>query len=327
MDNVRLDSNNFSEQRYVSTAQVGQALGISVTTVKRWVDEGILPAHRTAGGHRKLLMADVLRFVREGNLPQVDLTRLFPRTGPETSDPSTILQQLIAAITAGDGDLIRTLIIGAYQNGMSVETLADRVISPAMGHVGHEWQAGRLAVMKEHRVTQAVVSVMYELRAYLRVNAAPDRPVAVGGAPEHDHYILPSLLAKLCLLDSGWEAINLGPHTPISALRSAVEDLKPTLVWVSVSHLQQPEVFVKEFNEFTAVAEAAGVAVAVGGRALPEQVRERLHYTTFGDGFNQLVAFARSLHRQRTRPKRGRPTNVDDPNLSDPTPLPDAEPS
>ncbi|MCU0704321.1 MAG: B12-binding domain-containing protein [Fimbriiglobus sp.] len=252
-------------------------------------------------------MTDVLRLVREGNLPQADLTKLLPRASGLTLDPVETHRQMLAAVQAGDGELIRTLVVGAYQSGMTVETLADCVISPVMQHVGHEWEKGRLPVMKEHRVSQALVAVMYELRAHLRANAEAGRPVAVGGAPEYDHASLPSLMAKLTLLDAGWEAINLGPHTPTSALRTAIDDLQPLLVWVSVTHLQHPDQFVAEFNQLTAYAEEKGVAVAVGGRGLTQQVREQLRYTSYGDGFTQLLAFSKTLYRRRPRPKRGRP--------------------
>jgi hypothetical protein len=88
---------------------------------------------------------------------------------------------------------------------------------------------------------------------------------------------------------------------------------------VSVSHLEHPERFVSEFNEFTAFAQERGVAVAVGGRGLTPEVRERLGYTTFGDGLARLLAFARTLHPRRTRPKRGRPPKVTTQDDADPT--------
>ena len=295
------------ELRYVSTAQVAQALGVSVTTVKRWVDGGVLPAHRTAGGHRKLVMEDVIRLVREGNLPQADLTQLLPGPSATHCDPAALAAQMRAAVKAADGDRMRNVVHAGYRAGLTVETLADRVVGPALAELGLEWAAGRGEIMSEHRVTQACVSAFYELSSALRVRPGAGSPVAVGGAPERDHYILPTLCAKLTLLDCGWDAINLGPNTPLEAFESAVVRFAPRLVWLSVSYVADAGQFLADYGRLYALCTARGIPVAVGGSALEAGLRGRMAYTSFGDGLTQLAAFARSLHRRPGVPKRGRP--------------------
>ncbi len=293
--------------RYASTAQVALALGVSVTTVKRWVDDAVLPAHRTAGGHRKVLLADVIRLVRDGKLPDADLSQLLPVLDRETPSAESIRNEFAAAVESVDSDLIRAVIHGAHRAGMALETLADQIIAPVMSQVGHDWELGKTTVMMEHRITQACVSALYELRGFLRVADEPDAPVAVGGAPENDHYIIPSLLAQLSLSDVGWKAVNLGPHTPAAAFKNAIQDLAPKLVWLSVSHLPDPVQFLKDYRDVYDFAEKRGIAVAVGGRGLTESVRTQMAYTSFGDRLSQLVAFAKTLHRRPGRPRRGRP--------------------
>jgi len=71
--------------------------------------------------------------------------------------------------------------------------------------------------------------------------------------------------------------------------------------------LADAETFLSQYGELYHEAERAGVAVAVGGRALSEAVRGRMRYTTFGDRLTHLAAFARTLHRLPSRPRRGRP--------------------
>ena len=47
-------------------------LGVSVDTVRRWADDGILSSTRTAGGQREVDDADVARLARERAVSQPD---------------------------------------------------------------------------------------------------------------------------------------------------------------------------------------------------------------------------------------------------------------
>jgi excisionase family DNA binding protein len=293
---------------FVSTNEAALALGVSVSTVKRWVEDGVLPAQKTAGGHRKLLLADVVELARQGKLPARDLPGLklnFTKDRPPAA--ATLEQHLYPALIAGDGATVRSIVHGAYRAGVPIEEFADRVIAPAMQRIGEDWATGRIDVMHEHRASQICAAALFELKAVLETRASRSRPIAVGGTLAGDHSVLPSLLVQMVLLDSGWDAVNLGPNTPLESFRRALEELAPRLMWISLSHLEDEATFVRDYRALYEQAEKSGVAVVIGGRALGEKLRSSIPYTSYGDSLTHLAAFARSLHPRPRRPRRGRP--------------------
>jgi MerR family transcriptional regulator, light-induced transcriptional regulator len=293
---------------FLSTAQVADGLGVGVSTVKRWVQQGILPATKTAGGHRKLLLADVLEVARRNNLPVRDLALLSGGgRSVRRREPSDLWHELHHALLKGDTATVRAIVHGTYRTGMPIEVLADEVIGPAMHRIGLDWEAGSIDVMHEHRASQLCASVLFELKQVLEARARRQRPCAVGGAPEGDQSVLGTLLAQMVLLDSGWDAVNLGPNTPLKSLRLAIRELHPRLVWLSISHIEDNEAFSDQYAALYRQSQTAGAALVIGGRALAQSIRARLIYTAYGDGLTHLAAFAQTLHPRPRRPRRGRP--------------------
>ncbi len=291
----------------MSTAQVAKMLGVGVSTVKRWVDDQILPAHKTPGGHRKILLADVMRLAKDGQFPALDMSQVVGLPTEPVGETDEMRRQLADALIRGDEDDVRHLMHHAFYRGMPLVALADAVLSPAMAAVGHAWETKAIDVMHEHRATQLLAGVLYELKAVLENQAQADRPLALGGAPEGDPYLIPSLLAEMTLLEMGWQVVNLGPNTPLKSMAKGLDEYQPKLMWISASHVVDEDFFRQEYRKLRAKAESFGVPIAIGGQGFNESLRATLPYTTFGDGMTQLASFAKALHPMPQRPRRGRP--------------------
>ena len=58
-----------SNSSYFSTSQTAQMLGLSVGTVQRMVESGVLQAYTTQGGHRRILAASLHHYCQNQNVP------------------------------------------------------------------------------------------------------------------------------------------------------------------------------------------------------------------------------------------------------------------
>jgi MerR family transcriptional regulator, light-induced transcriptional regulator len=306
-------------ETYLKTRQVADALGVSVSTIQRWVDAGAIEATRTMGKHRRVLLSSALEFARRERFPVEGLLSLQgvspvedlpgPVGGPSQSGRPPVEDERAVADLEGPRvellvDLLRqgrsreaaALIASVLGSGRGAAELADHLIRPVMERVGHGWMVGSWDVYQEHQASQVVIATLTNMvgRAAAQHPIA-DRPLAIGAAPEGDIYCLPGLLAELVLREVGWDVRNLGANLPLKSLAVATTDYRPRLAFLSASHLIDRARFLHDYSYFYEAAAKAGTAIILGGRALDPDLRSRLVYASFGERMSHLAEFGRRL--------------------------------
>lgn len=287
----------------LSPKELAEAIGVSESSIKRWVDEGRIDAFRTAGGHRRIALTEALRAVREGSYPVLrpDILGMPELRGRDTSaggSPDTLVATLSAALMDGRGNDVRATLFGAWLAGASVAELLDGPMAAAMRHIGGLWHHMAEGILIEHRATDLCEQTLHIWRSLLPPPPA-DAPVAVGGAPSGDLYSLPSLMAATTLVAEGIREINLSKETPIPTLTQAASRYKAKLVWLAMSvdrTASQQARLNSEIETLASHVAAAGSHLLLGGRAVPDTFanRQRDHIHVVGS-FTELAAFARGL--------------------------------
>jgi hypothetical protein len=274
-------------------------LEIGESTVKRWCDRGLIPTVRTAGGHRKLPMAEVLRFLRDHNqqLMAPEVLGLPPVSEHAAHGLLRCRAELVEALLAGNETLARQITLNLYLAKHHLSVICDEVIAGAFHEIGDGWACNEVDVYQERRGCEIALRLLFELR---KAQQTPDHTwPATGGTIEGDHYVLPCTMAELVLRDAAFDAISLGSSIPFPSLLCAVRTTRPKLFWLSVSHISNEREFLAQFAELSQECAAAGSALVVGGRALSEQLRQRMTYSAFGDNMQHLERFARTLRQAK----------------------------
>jgi excisionase family DNA binding protein len=287
----------------ISPKQAAQAIGVSESSLKRWCDRGLLKSVRTAGGHRRLEMDTIVRFLRDSGrgIVRPELLGLPSSVGRGDTVVDVAREQLRDALLDGDEERARRIVFDLYLAGQSASDICDRVVAIAFHEIGHGWERGTVVVYRERRACEIALKVLHELRRSMPVPPA-DAPNAIGGTIEGDPYCLPTAMVELALHETGWRATSLGTMLPAATLIEALHENQPQLMWISVSTIRSIPEFLEEYRRLQGIATGQGTAIAVGGRALTAEIRQQMNYSAYCDTLRHLVTFAHSIQ----RPSRSR---------------------
>lgn len=285
-------------EQFFSPRDVAQAISVSESSLKRWADEGLLHVSRTAGGHRRIALQEVLRYVRETGTPLVRPEIIGLPATPAGASPGRPLREkdgfIVDSILQGDLAATRSALLARYLNGETVAGLCDGPMREALHRMGELWEQDSDSIHLEHRATDACVHGLNYLRGFLP-RPGPSAMLALGGAPAGDPYFIPSLMAAVVLAAEGWMEVNLGANLPASALMTAMRKFRPRLVWMSFSAQEAADPALRDLQKVAELATELGASLVAGGQAVP--ARGKLPPPPFQvlSSMEALAGFARAI--------------------------------
>ena len=114
--------------RSLSTFKIAQLLDVNPSSVANWVDQGLLVAHRTPGGHRRVAVDDLARFLREHKMPVPDELDVPPARILIVDDEPALCQMITNTLRAGHPEYEITEAHDGFRAGQLTATLKPDVV-------------------------------------------------------------------------------------------------------------------------------------------------------------------------------------------------------
>jgi len=244
------------------------------SSIKRWCNAGDLACETTSGGHRRIrldalarfadahgMMVDFLAFEEDKEPAVAGLLQL--RRGRVSAElQETVKAWLLDAQSYRMSALMRL----ARSFGVDLPLLYDRLIGGVMRDVGDSWAAGAFQVGEEHRISEAVLDVLYGQQAAVERGLPAGAPGAVLGAMREEEHVTGAMMVRTLLTEAGWKVAYLGRNVPEEDFVLFQRKVEAPLVCLSATISRAPETIIEVVNRVLALGgDDASFTVAVGG--------------------------------------------------------------
>jgi excisionase family DNA binding protein len=110
--------------RFLTSNEVAAACGVSTRTVSNWIRDGAIPAHRTVGGHGRVAVEDLRRFLTERGMPlPPEIADVRPRAMVvEPPAPAPAVRRRRVLVIDDDEALLAVMAEFLGSSGYEVET-------------------------------------------------------------------------------------------------------------------------------------------------------------------------------------------------------------
>ena len=220
----------------VRIGELSRRTGVGTDTLRAWERRyDLLQPSRSAGGFRLYSDRDeqrvrAMKGLIDSGIAASEAARQAlaaqpapPRSDVPLADP---VGRLRSALERFD-EVEANAILDRALTTLTVDTVADRVVLPAMREIGDRWERGEISVAQEHFATGIVRA---RLLAMARNWGAGGGPLALLACPPGERHDLGLLSFGVVLAERGWRVTYLGPDTPIETIARTADELGPSVV-------------------------------------------------------------------------------------------------
>ena len=163
--------------KVLNSEEAARILGVNVSSIKRWTDEGKLECIRTVGGHRKFDIAQLANFVSR-NKKNASKISLFTIENEEDlarnyhilrGDFDFLTAYILENAILGNRDEVQNVLTGLYLSQYPLYQVYDQLLTPVMHRIGDQWLEKTMSISDEHIASQIIRDAIIRLQGIIRV--------------------------------------------------------------------------------------------------------------------------------------------------------------
>ncbi len=146
--------------RSLSTFKIAQLLEVNPSSVANWVDRKLLDAHRTPGGHRRVAIGDLLRFLKERGMPVPPELQVPPARILVVDDEPSLCRMIARSLRLADPEFEVVEATDGFQAGQLVASMKPDVVILDLRMPGMDGFEVCRVLKKQAQTRHAVVLAM-----------------------------------------------------------------------------------------------------------------------------------------------------------------------
>jgi excisionase family DNA binding protein len=268
--------------QYFNSQEAAKILGVNVSTIKRWTDEGKLGCIKSAGGHRKFLMEHLATFL-ETNKKKTEKVNLFPiETETDLRISNHILkgnfnylnELVLNQALSCNIERVQQVLNGLYLGQYHLYQIYDKLVTPVLYKIGQMWFENKISIAEEHISSQLILDAIIRLQGIIRLPRKKVGKALCMNFSNEFHSIALKMVEHILEL-RGYKVYYSGQNTPLIKLENVFMNFLPDRIYISGTIVSDPEMLQREFDEICRLSGEFDAKVYVGGRAFDTIIIDR----------------------------------------------------